>query len=466
MRTKAQKNLGRVFAILLAGLGVSLLSGCVKYHAKPVDPVQTLATLQSRTTDDAKLKEFLEANNVHLPNPPKWDLRALTLVAFYFHPDLDEARAAAAGARAGVVTAGQRPNPQISPSLTIDTTTSPPWIPALGLQIPIETAGKRGHRIAQARQQQRATQLRVISVAWQVRARVRTSLTDFVAARRTQETLGRELSFQDQIVQLLQKQLEAGAITPFELAQARLAATNARLAADQAALQRDVAGAALADALGIPTEAFERIAPFVESSDMSAAQLPDDAAKRQTLVSRTDILAALSDYEAAQAALQLEVSRQYPDVQLGPGYQLDQTDNKWTVIGLGLTLPVFNRNRGPIAEAEALREQAAARLLGVQSTALRQVSQAVAALRASRQKLATAQSLLGTAQQQEQRARSRYELGDITRQEVLTAQLEVVTDELAVSDAQAQADQAAGALEDAMQSPLGFEKIVLTSPRP
>jgi len=278
--------------------------------------------------------------------------------------------------------------------------------------------------------------------------------------------LGREVAFQDQIIELLVRQLDAGVVTPFEVTQARLAAANTRLAADQASFQRSLAGAALADALGLSPQAFASLAPFVDAGDFSGIQVPDENVRRQALVSRTDVLAALSDYEASQAALQLEIARQYPDIQLGPGYQLDQTDNKWTVIGLNVTLPVFSRNQGPIAETEAQREQAAARLLSVQATALRQVSEAVGTLGAARRKVATAQSLVTTARQQEQRARARYELGDISRQEAVTTQLETVADEIALSDAQLQADQAAGTLEDAIQSPLGFEKIVLRNPRP
>jgi outer membrane protein TolC len=439
--------------------------GCVHYRPQPLNPVQTLASFESRTTEDPGLRSFLAANNVHLTEPPKWDLRALTLVAFYFHPDLDEARAAAEISRGAVLTAGQRPNPQVFPTLTVDTTTPPPWIPSFGLQFPIETAGKRRLQMEEARQLQRSAQLRIVGVAWQVRSRVRRALVEFVAARRTQEILQRETSLADEVAEISRRQLDAGAVTPFELAQARLVAANLRLASEQAAWRRAVAEISLADALGLPSNAFAALAPYVDTGEFEEAQIPPDTARRLAIVSRVDVLAALSDYEASQAALRLEIARQYPDIQLGPGYQLDQKDNKWTVIGLGLTLPVFNRNKGPIAEAEALREQRAARLLTVQSAALKQVSEAAVGWQAARHKLATAQGLLETAREQQKRAQTRYELGDVSRQEVLTAQLETVTVEAALADAQRQVDLAAGALEDAMQSPLGFEKLVLVNPR-
>jgi outer membrane protein TolC len=66
----------------------------------------------------------------------------------------------------------------------------------------------------------------------------------------------------------------------------------------------------------------------------------------------------LAEYNASQSALQLEIAKQYPDIHLNPGYEFDQGDNKWSP-GLTVTLPILNQNKGPIAEAEAKRTEAA-----------------------------------------------------------------------------------------------------------
>jgi outer membrane protein TolC len=102
-------------------------------------------------------------------------LESLTLAAFYFSPELDVARAQWATARAAMRTAGQRPNPSLSVAPQYNTTTfSPsPWIAAVNLDLPLETAGKRGHRIAQARHLSDAAKLNIASTAWQVRGRLR-----------------------------------------------------------------------------------------------------------------------------------------------------------------------------------------------------------------------------------------------------------------------------------------------------
>ena len=210
-------------------------------------------------------------------------MNALSLLAFYFHPDLDEARGAAAVALAGETTAGERPNPQLQASLGYNSTVGPPWIPALGLAIPIETAGKRGYRLAEARQRTQAAQLRIVGAAWQVRVRVRRALLDLMAARRLEEILSRQLGLQDQSVQILERQLAAGAITPFDLTRARLTVASVRLAVDQARFQQALSGAALVDAVGLPPQSFDRLARPLEPGDMTATPVPDEAAQRQAL---------------------------------------------------------------------------------------------------------------------------------------------------------------------------------------
>ena len=76
-------------------------------------------------------------------------------------------------AGAGRITAGERPNPSVSLTPTYDTTTPPPWILGVSFDIPIETAGKRGYRLAQARHLSDAARWNLVAAFWQVRSRVR-----------------------------------------------------------------------------------------------------------------------------------------------------------------------------------------------------------------------------------------------------------------------------------------------------
>ncbi len=131
-------------------LVLSLLAGCASFQPKPLLSLETVAAFESRTLDDLSLKRFLEINLQHdvQPWPPgSWNLELLTQAAFYYHPDLDLARARWAVAEAGVITAGHRPNPAVgfSPIYVSNAAGNTlPWLFGLTFDIPIETAGKRG----------------------------------------------------------------------------------------------------------------------------------------------------------------------------------------------------------------------------------------------------------------------------------------------------------------------------------
>jgi cobalt-zinc-cadmium efflux system outer membrane protein len=150
--------------------------------------------------------------------------------------------------------------------------------------------------------------------------------------------------------------------------------------------------AALAAAIGIPVAGLEG----VHFSWAAWEQPPDSESlsaafvQREAVLNRLDVRRALAEYAGAEAALQLEIARQHPDIEIGPGYQYEERDSFFTV-GLAVTLPLFNRNQGPIAEAEARRKEAAAQFLVTQA-------QVIAQSEAARERYRTAFSELQQAQ--------------------------------------------------------------------
>jgi outer membrane protein TolC len=166
----------------------------------------------------------------------------------------------------------------------------------------------------------------------------------------------------------------------------------------------------------------------------------------------------------------LEIAKQYPDIHLSPGYELDQTDNKWS-LGLTVDLPILNQNQGPIAEAKAKRTQAAAHFLSVQANAISEIDTALAGYDAALQKSATAKRLLDDLQKQLNSVRSQAQLGEADALALANGEFSYYTGVQNQLDALAKAQQALGLLEDAVQSPLTLSADALHaaqdhSPRP
>jgi cobalt-zinc-cadmium efflux system outer membrane protein len=452
--------------LAVAGLTVVLAVGCVHYQPRPITAEATLDDFEARRLDAPELRAFLSDEiGINRWPPPTWDLQSLTLAALFYSPDLDAARARWGVTRAATITAGARPNPSLNPSLGYNSTSKlvSPWIPEAVLTLPIETAGKRGIRISQAEALSEAARLDVLHVAWVVRSRTRRAFVGLFRAREMEALLRRLHDIQVQSLVVLEAQLDVGAISANELTLARIAAGRSRLAALEAARDRDIARVQLAEALGIPTPALDGITIAFDALEQLTAEPPTDEMRRQAVTHRADVMVALAEYEATQAALQLEIAKQYPDIDIGAGYQLDQVDNKWT-LGINLTLPVFNRNRGPIAEAEASRAEAAARFLGLQSRVLAEVDGAAASYRGAVETAGVADEMLIKVEQREVSAEAAYRLGAVSKLELLNSEIEIAAGLIARLESLVSAQQAAGDLEDALQNPLDAAEWVLLTP--
>jgi outer membrane protein TolC len=442
-------------------LGLVLLAGCARFQPKPISPAETAARLESRSLTNIVLKTFLETNlHREFSNWPdeQWDFEMLTLAAFYYHPSLDVARAQWHVAQAGVKTAGGRPNPTLTVTPGYNTTFVSgvsPWMPAVNLDIPIETAGKRGKRISQAEHLSESARLNIATAAWQVRSGLRAGLLNYVAAQSRAKFLQEQVAAQEQIEKLLGQRLAVGDIASSELTPARVALAKARL--DSADAQRQLAEARvnLAEAVGVSENALGGLefSFYLQGVPWGVDAFTSEDFRRQALLSRADILGALAEYAAAESALQLEIVKQYPDVHLNPGYQFDQGADKWS-LGIGVDLPVFNHNQGPIAEAQARREESAARFNELQAKVLAEIERATAVFRTSGKNFTALQSLSVDQEKQRAAVEQQFQAGAVERLDFLNAQLESVTSQLVLLDGQVKLQQAIGALEDAVQRPL------------
>lgn len=440
------------------------LAGCAGYHAKPLDPVRTEAAFLHRSLSDPGLRAYLAAQTaaVRPGADPVLDLRTLTLVAFYYNPALDTARARLDLASAGIVTAGTVPNPSVSIPPTYETPVpagvTPFAIFGPSFDIPIETTGKRTYRVAKARRLSRAAFFDLMAARWQVRSRVRAALAAYLLARQMLEVRRAEEKVRSELAAVFEKSLAVGQVSRPALIAARGHLLDARLAVRTAETAVIDGRSALAAALGVPVGALHGATiawPGLEHPPAPASLAPG-AVQAAGLLNRYDVRAALADYTASESALRLEIAKQYPDIHLGPQYQFEQNTNKWT-LGVTLALPIFNQNQGPIAEAEAKRQQAAASFTGLQARVIGETARALAQYRAAIAGLADADAALALVREREAASRRLLETGEGDRLSLLGDRLQRIIAERGRLDALRGVQNALGALEDAVQRPLGDE---------
>jgi cobalt-zinc-cadmium efflux system outer membrane protein len=454
---------------ILIGASVVLI-GCVRFTPQPLSPVDAAAAFESHSLTNESLRRFMETNGATGEWPRSvWRLPDLTLAAFYYHPDVALARAQWESAKAAEITAGQRPNPSVTVTPGYDSQipgAPSPWIVPLSFDLPIETAGKRGYRIAQQRHLTEAAYWKWIGTIWQVRSGARTALLNFLAADRTRGLLDDQVRAQSNVVHLLEGQVAAGEVSGFEMMQARVAFDTAKVSRGDAERQYVQARVQLASAVGLTVKAIEGVRFSDEDFESMPTDLTAPEVRQQALLGRADVRGALAQYAASQSALQLAIAGQYPDVHLGPGYSWNSGssgDSEWQ-LGLTVTLPVLNQNQGAIAEAVAKRRETAASFVAVQSQAIGQIDSALAGYQAAMGEFATATALLTGLDQRLRSVRSMEQAGEVDSLALANATVEYSTGALTRLDALIKAQQALAQLEDAVQSPLTLpEKTIQTA---
>lgn len=145
----------------------------------------------------------------------------------------------------------------------------------------------------------------------------------------------------------------AGEITATARAAVRRAAHarhHAALEAERAAAEEEIV---LLDLLGLrPGTAVTLAFPLPEPP---AAPPPADDVR--ALTRHPKVEAALARLNGTEAALEAEIRRQYPELKLGPAYANEEGLDRLGLVA-GVTLPLWNRNRKGIAEAEGERDEA------------------------------------------------------------------------------------------------------------
>ena len=455
----------KVFVLLVVFL-TGFSAACIKvqhYQPAPLSAMAGAARLEARTLSNPALEKFLEKNLGRKLNPwpaKSWNLQMLALAALYYSPSLQQARAQVSAAKAAVVTAGARPNPTFHLQPGIPN----PYLFALSFLFPIQTAGKRKIMVEQAKALTAAARLKLASTAWKVRSDVRAAMVSYFVAQHQLELLRAQQGLETRRVTLLRQRLAAGEISRPTVDNARLTLLKTRVAIETADGRIPETRATLAAAVGVPVAALSGIQivwPGFERP-LKASQISPRLIQRDAVLNRLDVRRALAEYAAAQDALQLQIARQHPNFQIGPGYQFEEGHNYFT-LGYSVTLPIFNRNQGPIAEAEANRKAAAAAFLATQANAIAQSEEALARYRGALRELNGAEEAL---------MQLEHVVVPTARRTVAAGE----TDQLALNAVQIQrpalaetwlaalgrTQSALGALEDAIQRPLAADKAAAT----
>jgi outer membrane protein, heavy metal efflux system len=435
-----------------AGVLVLGLVACARYVPQPIDPAAHPAAYQARRLDDTAVVAWV-GRYTAAPVGGRWTDRQLALAALRFRAELVRARAEWRTALAGERSAGVRPAPGAQGDLerAVAGSEGPsPWVVSLAGVVPVELGGKRGARIQRARARTAVAEADLRLAAWRIVQRTRVATAALAFAEAALEQGQREVAALREVQVLERGRYREAAVTSAELA--RTAAELQAALVEVSAARSGALGARaeLAGTLALPAPALDsiRVAPAASAGCPLGPAAGGDSLATLALTRRPELARALAEYGVAEADVRLEVARQRPDLELGPGFIFDQGVKRWT---LGLALPnlLGFRNRAPIAEAEAARRAAAERVAEAQDSVLAELDAASARCRGAALERAAADSQVAVAGRAAELARAAYARGETTRLEPALAELTLVRAEAARHVAEGNLRAAGQALEAA-----------------
>jgi outer membrane protein, heavy metal efflux system len=305
-------------------------------------------------------------------------------------------RASLSVAEANVITARLRPNPVVSGGANSldwlgtgfnDINGAGPQEYAVRVDVPFERARKRELRTELADQGKRIAEAQFAEAVRRVKLDVVLAGIDVLEAKARLQLAEDNLQALERLVQLNERRLTSGAIPALEVSRSRVAMLQYRGNVRSAQLALTESRLRLLPLLGSrPDEAAVDIddrlglTPPVGSPDLAALQ---QAAR----LARPDILAARREQARTQADLRLQIAQGKVDYALGAEYRRQQGVNgRGNLLGLFFSapLPVFNRNQGEIARAEAECDRATRSLTALETDLASEVASAYEAFDASR----------------------------------------------------------------------------------
>ena len=434
--------------------------GCVRYEPRPLDPASHPAEFRRRSLDDSALVAAV-ARYAGRPEVEsgRWTDRQLAVAALSLRSDLPRLRAEWRAAQAAALAAGARPGIGVTGEVERRVggrDDGSPWVVALGALFTLELGGKRGARLQAARAEAALAETRLLAAAWDAVTGTRR------AAARARAVPTAELQDARQEIRLLEavQELERARYAEAALGTSELARTSTEIQEARLALagvEHRVldARAALAAALAVPSRAVAAVAPAIAASPECASPdtLAGDFLIGAALTRRMEISSALGGYALAESRVRLEVARQFPDLELGPGFIWDQGVHRWT-LALALPAVLGRRNRPAIRQAEAEREVAGLRVAEVQDSVLADVESAMLGCRGEALEVAAADSVVAAAKRLAERDRAAYERGESSRLEPARSELLLVRAERARRAAERRGRLAAIRLDRALGGPL------------
>jgi cobalt-zinc-cadmium efflux system outer membrane protein len=298
------------------------------------------------------------------------DLRTALAAAQSNNLELRAARQQRAIAIAGITSAGLLPNPTFGFVAAKDTPHE-----GITIDIPLELGGKRGKRVAVAREEQKSIEIDVSVLERQIRRRTRDAFYQTVAAQAETSQAKFALDLSTRTRDVVHARYQAGDVAQLDVIQADVEVAKATSDYETAAQAQRSAEVLLAGLLSRPINAPLSISGKLDELPPSPTL---DVVTAQAMQSNAELQKSTQDLRTEEKRLALAKSERIPNVDLQPGLDFNSPPDFHTGGrgGFSMTIPLFNRGQGDIALSNARLNLSRLTLESQRTTASAQVAAA------------------------------------------------------------------------------------------
>ena len=271
--------------------------------------------------------------------------------------DLVATRLQHAVSQAGIMIAGQRPNPSVTVAATRDTPHE-----SLFFDQPLELGGKRSTRIGQARQEVALTDIEIATVQRQVRHQVRDAFFSAALSKALTDQQGQLADLARRLRDIATDRFNAGDVPELEVMQADLELARAEADQEVARQEMKVAFSKLAALLNeAPNTTWDLVTPL----DTLPPQvgLPDLIARATD--ANPDLQHLAQEAKVEQSRQKVLQAERFPEVSIEFGADFNSPPDYQVGARGQLTvgLPIFSRYQGELAQSSANQSLIEAELL-------------------------------------------------------------------------------------------------------
>ena len=440
-------RLALVTAFLMSGI-----TGCQSYQRLPLQLDDYSRRWAERPLDVESIQSYAASlSDSGEPRAPFDSSDGLSLfeaeaVALHFNPRLRLARAAAEVPLASAKEAGWWPDPHFEvtvlrfvdrgekarfkldgPSIDgINTggleTTPPgfrrvgsdfiddPWIVGAGLSITIPISGRLAVEKDLRWSQYSAAWRRILVSEWELVTELRAAWLKWSSSTERLKITRDYVERLEAIAGMTEQLVAAGEMKPTEGRLLKIELARRRTETLSFEHEEQQNRLTLLSLMGLAPSSPVTLQPKLS---IDLVGLPVENLRDELVKHHPQIKSAEADHEAAEQRLRLEIRRQYPDLNIGPSYSLDEGFSRFG-LGLGLPLPLWNRNRQAIAEAVAAREAARVRAEMVVENVLSAFAQVELRLKyASQRRTVLLETVAPLVEKQVEDSRTLLNLGEV-----------------------------------------------------